>query len=1452
MNRIQLVLALACMVMACQSESNPVIHLDGRAEQEVSDLPAVELDQGELAKDVGPELLFDGVPHDLTVADLPPLCEPGTGCFMDPCQANDDCLSGLCVEYMGDNVCTVFCVEECPEGWECRQVGVSADVHFACVSPHWNLCRPCHKSADCMSVTGMEGSCVDYGSLGAFCGAECDPDAQCPSGFTCVDAGTVEGGAVKQCVAEAGICACSDTAVSLGLTTTCYVENDWGLCHGARFCGQEGLSDCDAAQPAPETCNGLDDDCDGETDEPPGERWESGICDDNDQCTVDACDPSLGCLNEPLSGSTCDDQDVCTLADHCDDGDCVGTKINCDDGNVCTTDSCDPAGGCVYGFNSAPCDDTDPCTVNDSCAQGDCQGFSVPCECKQNLDCVLLEDGDVCNGTLFCDADQFPQKCSIAPETIVACPEPEGFGAECLAASCHPVTGECGLVQANDGGPCDDGNACTVGASCADGACLAGVPVNCKDDNPCTTDFCDPDTGCQHEDNEAPCDDGNTCTVGDVCANGDCAPGTTLACSDSNPCTDDSCEPSAGCVHTANAAPCDDGNTCTTDDQCKNGACAGTGQLDCGDGNPCTNDLCQPDGGCAHENNSVPCDDGDPCSMNDQCGNGECVAGPPIDCNDGNPCTDDSCDEAGLCAHSPNDAACDDQNPCTKGDQCLDGGCAAPVLLDCDDGNLCTTDWCDPAVGCAHEDNTLPCDDGNTCTAGETCLAGACLGGKEINCNDGNLCTDDDCHPQKGCLNTTNSLPCNDADACTTGDVCDQGDCMGQGETNCNDGNPCTDDLCDPVAGCKHIFNDAECNDGNPCTTSDACQAGSCVGTGGLDCSDDNLCTDDSCNPNVGCVHTNNQVPCNDQDVCSFDDTCTAGVCAPSGFLDCDDGNPCTDDSCHAQSGCANTPNSAPCDDNNLCTSEDVCAAGGCQGGAAPDCSDENPCTIDVCLWDSGCEHLPAPAGSANGLCRECDGLGGFQAASDDDDCGLIECSELDHYFTEGEPTPANINYCMQRQYQALFADRCEGIDDCKDENTEDCTEFQEVVAATCGVCRFAEGACTECTTYADGTQCAAGKACEAGACIADQFGTGSQGNLVVSGSGTVVNHYAYVIVPLVEAGSGVVPINDATHFSTGDEVMVLQVQHTESPGTYEFGYVESVEGNTLNLAEPLASTYASSSFDTVDASAAQVIRVPHFADVTVSPGASIAAPAWSGYIGGVAVFRVSGTLTVNGAITVSGLGFRGGPHHNDNSHGKQGESTVGLGTQSYMANGGGGGGGQWAVWNGGDTISGSGGGGGHGTSGTNGTTCATANAGAGGGAYGTPEMTTLFLGSGGGAAGDEDRSSPGGPAGGRGGGLLMAFAKVITVPGSVTANGADGSGNTEWDSGVSAAGAGGSIRVYANDVTIGGTVEALGGAGGSTSNWCGANKGGNGGNGRIRLDTKTLNGTTDPPHYEP
>src|SRR5262249_19864248 len=170
---------------------------------------------------------------------------------------------------------------------------------------------------------------------------------------------------------------------------------------------------------------------------------------------------------------------------------------------------------------------------------------------------------------------------------------------------------------------CDEGSACTTGDVCAGGVC-AGTPITCSDGNPCTTDSCNPASGCVFANNTNPCDDGNACTSGDTCALGACA-GTPITCNDNNPCTTDSCNPASGCVFANNTNPCDDGDVCTTGDTCNGGSCTPTGTLNCSDGNLCTTDSCNPTSGCVHTNNTLPCDDGNYQTCNDTCSGGVCA-----------------------------------------------------------------------------------------------------------------------------------------------------------------------------------------------------------------------------------------------------------------------------------------------------------------------------------------------------------------------------------------------------------------------------------------------------------------------------------------------------------------------------------------------------------------------------------------------------------------------------------------------------------------------------------------------------------------------------------------------------------------------------------------------------------------------------------------------------------
>ena len=238
-----------------------------------------------------------------------------------------------------------------------------------------------------------------------------------------------------------------------------------------------------ACVPADETCDGLDNDCDGGTDE--------ATCDDGNPCTVDTCAGAAGCTYVPADGAACDDGNACTVGDLCKYGQCKPGPVLCDDGNVCTSDSCDPKSGCVHADAGAACDDGYPCSI-DACdaVKGCGYGGQVDCDddnactddaCDPKIGCVnalrtgSCDDGNVCTLSDTCKDGQ------CGPLVLPGCPK---TGNPCIKGC------------AGDSTPCTEFfYACPqTGEICVDTPKL----LNCDDKNACTTDSCDKVAGCVH------------------------------------------------------------------------------------------------------------------------------------------------------------------------------------------------------------------------------------------------------------------------------------------------------------------------------------------------------------------------------------------------------------------------------------------------------------------------------------------------------------------------------------------------------------------------------------------------------------------------------------------------------------------------------------------------------------------------------------------------------------------------------------------------------------------------------------------------------------------------------------------------------------------------------------------------------------------------------------------
>ena len=313
-------MALSLLFAACGGEVDTVDlnkdtfdDLDAVAS---ADLLRIGPDVPDLLEIRGPEMP-EAVIQDRQAPDRylgPEQGEPGY-----QCGEADDCNSGYCIATTDGKKCSMICQDECPYGWQCAQWEASRpDVVFVCSPAFISLCRPCHTNADCRVDGGDTGQvCLAYGPEGNFCGESCDGDKPCPEGFDCVpEADSVAGEVLPACVLGDGGCGCTKWDVDHASSTACAVVNDWGQCVGQRVCLADGLTDCDAQNPVEEVCNGDDDDCDGQVDE---ELAASECTHDNEHgsCsgTKDCVDGTLVCDADEPEPEACDGLD-----NNCDGG----------------------------------------------------------------------------------------------------------------------------------------------------------------------------------------------------------------------------------------------------------------------------------------------------------------------------------------------------------------------------------------------------------------------------------------------------------------------------------------------------------------------------------------------------------------------------------------------------------------------------------------------------------------------------------------------------------------------------------------------------------------------------------------------------------------------------------------------------------------------------------------------------------------------------------------------------------------------------------------------------------------------------------------------------------------------------------------------------------------------------------------------------------------------------
>lgn len=283
------------------------------------------------------------------------------------------------------------------------------------------------------SCNGVDDDCDDstdenFANLNAACDG---PDAdKCPKGtWTCNTAGTS-----TWCTNEVLV---DIPEVCDGVDNDCDGGTDEGLLNRCGVCGLE---------PA-EICDTIDNDCDGTTDEEvknacgacgpiPPEACGNSSDDDCDGSTDEGCG---ACATE---GAVCDDGVACTTNDRCSGGACAGTPdlTRCTPSGQCFSASC-TASGCVNSPRSGPCDDGNSCTTSDACSGGLCRGSPLDCETGgvEQESCGECDEGTRSRTCSACSWGAWStcegQRC--APGTSQACTNEFGSGTKLCSNECN-------------------------------------------------------------------------------------------------------------------------------------------------------------------------------------------------------------------------------------------------------------------------------------------------------------------------------------------------------------------------------------------------------------------------------------------------------------------------------------------------------------------------------------------------------------------------------------------------------------------------------------------------------------------------------------------------------------------------------------------------------------------------------------------------------------------------------------------------------------------------------------------------------------------------------------------------------------------------------------------------------------------------------------------------------
>ena len=325
-------------------------------------------------------------------------CDPQQGCVFDDLPDGTNCAANGCTMH----VCEAGqCVTECDDSDPCTSD--SCGTSFCLNEEQPDFC-PCTSGGNPLPAGTR---CVD--------GNQCTHPDACNGGGLCVGGPTEDDG--NPCTVEldqGGICGHLDGFVC---PINCSGVADGTLCSDLNAC-TTGICQGQTCVSTPITCD--EPSCGGtETCQPftgcQQVTFGDACEDDGNPCTEGRCDPELGCVQDPLTGTPCgSDADVCTT-DVCNAGTCTHPPVACDDHVSCTVDACGDPAGCTHAPDDAACDDGDPCT-DDACdATAGCQHVPVDCDDGDACTADSCNASGVCEHADACAVDDF--KCYRAKKT---------------------------------------------------------------------------------------------------------------------------------------------------------------------------------------------------------------------------------------------------------------------------------------------------------------------------------------------------------------------------------------------------------------------------------------------------------------------------------------------------------------------------------------------------------------------------------------------------------------------------------------------------------------------------------------------------------------------------------------------------------------------------------------------------------------------------------------------------------------------------------------------------------------------------------------------------------------------------------------------------------------------------------------------------------------------------